>query len=270
MSPSRPAESGARPPKVRLDLLLVERGLAESRQKAQALILAGQVLVNEQKVEKSGALVTPEASLRILGESPRYVSRAGLKLEAALDHFCVEVAGKTCLDIGASTGGFTDCLLQRGAARVVAVDVGTNQLHWKLRSDPRVVSIEQTNARYLEPSTTGKPVDLATMDVSFISSTQILPVIPALLKRRAEILVLAKPQFELRRGQVGRGGIVRDDRLRREAVARVAGKLQELGFKQIESLESVLPGVCGNREYFVRAVWHDLLAASGAEGAHGL
>jgi 23S rRNA (cytidine1920-2'-O)/16S rRNA (cytidine1409-2'-O)-methyltransferase len=247
--------TGRKAPKTRLDLLVVDRGLAESRQRAQALILAGQVLVDEQKVEKSGALVSADASLRIVGESPRYASRAGVKLEAALEHFQVEVGGKVCLDIGASTGGFTDCLLQRGAARVLAVDVGTNQLHWKLRSDPRVISMEQINARYLEPATVGQRVGLVTMDVSFISATLILPVVPLLLTARAEILVLAKPQFEVGRGQVGAGGIVRDEQLRQEAVSRVAGKLQELGFKQIDSVESVLPGVEGNVEYFVHGIW---------------
>jgi 23S rRNA (cytidine1920-2'-O)/16S rRNA (cytidine1409-2'-O)-methyltransferase len=250
-----PILTGRKAPKTRLDLLVVDRGLAESRQRAQALILAGQVLVDEQKVEKSGALVSADASLRIVGESPRYASRAGVKLEAALEHFQVEVGGKVCLDIGASTGGFTDCLLQRGAARVLAVDVGTNQLHWKLRSDPRVISMEQINARYLEPATVGQRVDLVTMDVSFISATLILPVVPPLLTARAEILVLAKPQFEVGRGQVGAGGIVRDEQLRQEAVSRVAGKLQELGFKQIDSVESVLPGVEGNVEYFVHGIW---------------
>ena len=250
---------------MRLDLLLVDRGVAESRQKAQALILAGQVLVDEQKVEKSGALVSTGANLRIVGDALPYVSRAGLKLEAALDHFSVKVAGKICLDIGASTGGFTDCLLQRGAARVVAVDVGTNQLHWKLRSDPRVVSIEQTNARYLRASTIGQPVDLVTVDVSFISATLILPVVPELLQADAEILVLAKPQFEVRRGDVGKGGVVRDDQLRQGAVARVAGALQELGFQGIESVESVLPGLSGNVEYFVHGLWRGL-TGSGGEG----
>lgn len=251
----RSRSSGSKPSKLRLDMLVVGRGLAESRRKAQAMILAGQVLVDEQKVEKCGALVRSDANLRITGESPRYVSRAGIKLEAALDHFRIEVAGKNCLDVGASTGGFTDCLLQRGAGRVFAVDVGTNQLHWKLRSDPRVVSIEQTNARYLESQILGQPVDLVTIDVSFISATVILPAIPALLKSRAEILVLAKPQFEVGRGQVGKGGIVRDEGLRQEAVARVARALQDCGFSQIDSVESVLPGAEGNVEYFVYGFW---------------
>ena len=251
-----PPSSGApKPHKLRLDRLVVERGLAESREKAQALILAGQILVNEQKIGKCGALVAADSELRLVGETARYVSRAGVKLEAAFEHFGVDALGKICLDIGASTGGFTDCLLQHGATRVFAVDVGTNQLDWKLRRDPRVVSHEKTNARYLGPGAIGEPVELVTMDVSFISATLILPMVPALLKPRAEILVLAKPQFEAGRGQVGKGGVVRDDRVRAEAVARVARKLDELGFSAIESAESVLPGAEGNREYFVHGLW---------------
>jgi 23S rRNA (cytidine1920-2'-O)/16S rRNA (cytidine1409-2'-O)-methyltransferase len=241
--------------RIRLDLLAVRLGLAQSREKAQAIILAGQVLVDEQKIEKCGALVSVDAKVRMLGEAPRYVSRAGIKLNGALDHFAVNVEGKVCLDIGASTGGFTDCLLQRGAARVVAVDAGTNQLVWSLRVDPRVVSLEKTNARYLELGAIGEPVDLVTVDVSFISATLILPAVPALLKLQAEILVLAKPQFEVGRGQVSKGGIVRDTRLRAEAVARVSRKVEELGFNRVESVESVLAGACGNHEYFVHAAW---------------
>ena len=243
------------PRKARVDHLLVDRGLVDSRQKAQALILAGQVLAAEQKIEKCGQLVAVHAPLRILGETPRYVSRAGIKLEGALDHFGVDANGKICADIGASTGGFTDCLLQHGGRRVYAIDVGTNQLDWKLRQDPRVVSIEKTNARYLEANAIGEPVDLVTIDVSFISATLILPVVPALLSSRAEILVLAKPQFEVGRGQVGKGGVVRDPKLHQEAVARVAGKLSELGFASVNSDESVLPGASGNREFFVHGVW---------------
>lgn len=243
------------PRKIRVDHLLVERGLVDSRQKAQALILAGQVLVAEQKVQKCGHLVPADAPLRILGETPRYVSRGGIKLEGALDHFGVDPGGKLCADIGASTGGFTDCLLQRGARRVYAVDAGTNQLDWKLRRDPRVVSIEKTNARYLEPGALGEPVDLVTIDVSFISVTLILTAIPPLLQPGAEILVLAKPQFEVGRGQVGKGGVVRDPKLHQQAVARVAGKLAELDFGGIDSDESVLPGANGNREFFLHAVW---------------
>lgn len=243
------------PRKTRVDHLLFERGLVDSRQKAQALILAGQVLAAEQKVEKCGHLVAVDAPLRVLGEKPRYVSRAGLKLEGALDYFGVDPGGKVCVDIGASTGGFTDCLLQRGAARVYAIDVGTNQLDWKLRHDSHVISREKTNARYLEPGAIGEPVDILTIDVSFISATLILPVIPALLRPAADVLVLAKPQFEVGRGQVGKGGVVRDSRLHREAVERVSRKLAELGFEGIDSDESVLPGANGNREFFVHARW---------------
>ena len=241
--------------KTRLDVLVVERGLAGSRQQAQGLILAGQVLVDGQKVAKCGASVSAEAALRLVGQAPLYVSRGGVKLAAALDRFGVNPAAKVCLDVGASTGGFTDCLLQRGARRIIALDVGTNQLDWKLRQDPRVVSRENTNARYLEPAAVGEPIDLVTVDVSFISATLILPVIPALLKPQAEVLVLAKPQFEVGRGQVGKGGVVRDEKLRQEAVARVADKLDELGFTDIASASSVLPGAAGNVEYFVYGQW---------------
>ena len=250
-----PRIGGAKSLKTRLDLLLVERGLTGSRQKAQAIILAGQVLVDGQKMEKCGALVSAGADLRMVGEPARFVGRAGIKLEAALDHFGVDSEGKVCLDIGASTGGFTDCLLQHGALRIYAVDAGTNQLDWKLRNDPRVISLEKTNARYLKQDVIREPIDVASVDVSFISATLILPAVPALLRPQAEILVLAKPQFEVGRGQVGKGGVVRDEKLRQEAVARVSGKLEELGFTGIECVQSVLPGVCGNVEYFVHAIW---------------
>lgn len=241
--------------KIRLDRLLLERGLAESRQKAQAMILAGQVLVNEQKIEKCGTAVSADAKLRLLGGTLPYVSRAGLKLEAALDHFGVDPKGKTCLDIGASTGGFTDCLLQRHASRVIAVDAGTNQLDWKLRQDPRVTVMEKTNARYLGFDQIGALVALVTMDVSFISSTLILPALPPLLEQGADLLLLVKPQFEVGPGQVGKGGIVRDPRLHEEAIAKVARKTAELGFSEIDRVESVLPGAEGNREFFLHAIW---------------
>jgi 23S rRNA (cytidine1920-2'-O)/16S rRNA (cytidine1409-2'-O)-methyltransferase len=241
--------------RIRLDRLLVERGLADTRAKAQAMILAGEVLVDEQKVEKCGALTSAGAKLRLLGEPLKYVSRGGLKLEGALAHFGVSPEGKTCLDIGASTGGFTDCLLQQGAARVLAVDVGTNQLDWKLRCDPRVVSLEKTNARNLRFELLGARVELVTMDVSFISATLILGVVPPLLEAPADVLVLVKPQFEVGKGQVGKGGIVRDAGLRQEAVDKVARKLWELGFCDVAQAESVLPGAEGNIEYFLHAVW---------------
>jgi 23S rRNA (cytidine1920-2'-O)/16S rRNA (cytidine1409-2'-O)-methyltransferase len=247
--------AGAQPKKIRLDRLLVEHGWADSREKAQAMILAGQVLVNEQKIQKCGAQVSRQASLRLLGEPMKYVSRGGLKLEAALDHFRVAVNGKICLDIGASTGGFTDCLLQRGAVKVFAVDVGTNQLDWKLRRHPRVVVREKTNARYLTCDQIGMAADLVTLDVSFISATMILPVLPPLLNPGAELLVLVKPQFEVGRGQVGKGGVVRNPRLQQQAVAKVTRKLLELGLSQVGCVESALPGASGNREYFVHALW---------------
>jgi 23S rRNA (cytidine1920-2'-O)/16S rRNA (cytidine1409-2'-O)-methyltransferase len=244
-----------KPAKIRLDRLLAERGLTDSRAKAQALILAGQVLVEDQKVEKCGAAVSREAAVRLLAEPPTYVSRGGLKLKGALAHFRIDVKAKVCLDIGASTGGFTDCLLEHGASRVIAVDVGTNQLDWKLRRDPRVVVLERTNARYLRFEQVGTLADFASLDVSFISSTMILPAVPPLLQAEAQALVLVKPQFELGRGQVGKGGIVRDLRLHQEAIARVSGKLLELGFNVLGCVESDLPGASGNREYFLHAAW---------------
>jgi 23S rRNA (cytidine1920-2'-O)/16S rRNA (cytidine1409-2'-O)-methyltransferase len=241
--------------KVRLDRLLVERGLTDSREKAQALILAGHVLVEEQKEEKCGAWVNPEASIRLLGETGKYVSRGGLKLEGALEHFGIDPRGKTCLDLGASTGGFTDCLLGHGAAKVFAVDAGRNQLDWRLRRDPRVVVLEKTNARYLAFGHVGRRFDLATLDASFISATLILPALPPLLESQAEVLVLVKPQFEVGRRQVGKGGIVRDPKLHREAINKVSIKLVELGFVELDSVESSLQGASGNREYFVHALW---------------
>ena len=241
--------------KIRADRLVVERGLVDSREKAQALILAGQVLADDQKVGKCGALVDAGATLRLLGDQLKYVSRGGVKLAGALDHFHTSPAGRVCLDIGASTGGFTDCLLARGATRVIAVDAGTHQLDWKLRRDPRVTVLEKTNARYLQPQQIGAKCAIATMDVSFISATLILPVLPPLLESGAEVLVLVKPQFEVGRGQVGKGGIVRDATLQAEAVAKVAAKLQALGFSRIESVESCLPGAEGNLEFFLHAIW---------------
>jgi 23S rRNA (cytidine1920-2'-O)/16S rRNA (cytidine1409-2'-O)-methyltransferase len=244
-----------KPSKPRLDEILIARGLADTLGKAQSMILAGEVLVNEQKVEKCGTRVDHEAELRLLAKSAPFVSRAGIKLDQALRHFGVNVAGKTCLDVGASTGGFTDCLLQRGAARVFAVDAGTNQLDWKLRRDPRVVALEKTNARYLALATLGSRAEVVTMDVSFISATVILPALPALLAPQAEVVVLVKPQFEVRREQVEAGGLVTDPRLHQQAVTRVSEKLLELGFGGLATVESVLPGASGNHEYFVHAIW---------------
>jgi 23S rRNA (cytidine1920-2'-O)/16S rRNA (cytidine1409-2'-O)-methyltransferase len=242
--------------KMRLDRLLVERGLAESREKAQGLILAGLILVDEQKAEKCGTLVNEQATVRMLGDSPRYVSRGGLKLEGALDHFRLNPEAKICLDVGASTGGFTDCLLQHGAGRVFAVDAGTNQLDWKLRQDSRVVVLEKTNARYLTFDRIGTWAELVTIDVSFISVTLILPALTPLLACPADLLVLVKPQFEVGKGQVGKGGIVRDPALHQESVAKVSRKMLELGFRQLQSMESPLLGTEGNREFFTHCVWN--------------
>ena len=241
--------------KTRLDRLLVERGISGSREKAQAMILAGQVLVDNQKIEKCGTAVKRDAALRIAGRPMKYVSRAGSKLEGALGYFGVDPSGKVCMDIGASTGGFTQCLLDHGAVKVFAVDAGAHQMDWRIREDPRVVVMEKTNARYLRFEQTGERVDLVTMDVSFISSTLIVPVLPPFLKSTAEALVLVKPQFEVGREQVGKGGIVRDARLHREAVEKVSRKMEETGFRVAGSAESALPGAEGNREFFVYGIW---------------
>jgi 23S rRNA (cytidine1920-2'-O)/16S rRNA (cytidine1409-2'-O)-methyltransferase len=235
----------------RLDLLVVERGLAGSREKAQALILAGQVLVNGQKADKAGANVGVDATIELLAQ-PRYVGRGGLKLEAALDHFGISASGKICLDIGSSTGGFTDCLLQRGAARVYAIDVGTGQLDWKLRNDPRVIVQEQVNARYLTRDQVPQLIALAVCDVSFISITMILPALAGLLAEDAEMVILVKPQFELDRDQVGKGGIIRDPALHHRACQRVEKAVQQLGF-QTQIIPSPILGAEGNREFLLHA-----------------
>jgi 23S rRNA (cytidine1920-2'-O)/16S rRNA (cytidine1409-2'-O)-methyltransferase len=235
----------------RLDLLLVDRGLAQSREKARALILAGQVLVDGQKADKAGHNVPITSKIEVL-ESPRYVGRGGLKLEAALDHFRIRPTGKVCLDIGSSTGGFTDCLLQHGASRVYAIDVGTGQLDWKLRNDPRVIVQEQVNARFLSRDQIPEPIHLAVCDVSFISITMILPVLPDLLAENAEMVILVKPQFELERHQVGKGGIIRDPELHLQACRRVRDAVQQLGFRS-EIIPSPILGAEGNREFLLYA-----------------
>ena len=237
------------PSKQRLDQLLVERGLAESRQKAQALILAGSVSVNGRRADKPGHTVPADAGIE-LTEKLRYVSRGGLKLEAALDRFGIPVEDRVCLDIGSSTGGFTDCLLQRGARRVYAVDAGTGQLDWKLRNDPRVAVHEQVNARYLSTEIVPEPCDLATFDVSFISVTKILPSVPAVLRSDAELVILVKPQFEVGREDVGKGGIVRDPELHEQACRKVAAAVAELGYRA-EWIESPILGAEGNREFLL-------------------
>jgi 23S rRNA (cytidine1920-2'-O)/16S rRNA (cytidine1409-2'-O)-methyltransferase len=236
---------------VRLDQLLVERGLAPSREKARAFILAGQVLVDGQKADKAGHAVSSDARVELL-ETARYVGRGGLKLEAALEHFHIAVHGKICLDVGSSTGGFTDCLLQHGAARVYAIDVGTAQLDWKLRNDPRVVVREQFNARYLSSTEVPETIGLAVADVSFISITLILPAVVPLLSRDAEMVILVKPQFELERQQVGKGGIIRDPALHQQACQRVEEAVQRLGF-QTAIIPSPVLGAEGNREFLLYA-----------------
>jgi 23S rRNA (cytidine1920-2'-O)/16S rRNA (cytidine1409-2'-O)-methyltransferase len=237
--------------KIRLDQLLVERGLADSRQKAQALILAGDVLVNRQKAEKPGHAVAPDVEVELLGVLP-FVSRGGYKLDAALTHFGIDVTGKTAIDIGASTGGFTDCLLQRGAAKVYAVDVGATQLAWKIRTDPRVIVKDHTNARNLTAADVPELCDIAVCDVSFISVTLIAPSIPQLLKPDADIVVLVKPQFEVGRGQVGKGGIVRDGALHEAACDKVSAAFQSLGYRA-EVIDSPITGAEGNKEFLLHA-----------------
>ena len=239
------------PAKQRLDQLLVDRGLAESREQAKALVLAGQVFVNGQRAAKAGHDTPADSRIELAGIMP-FVSRGGFKLDAALDRFTIDVRGRVCLDVGASTGGFTDCLLQRGAARVHAVDVGAGQIAWKLRTDPRVVLHENTNARYLEPSVIGEPVDLVVCDVSFISVTLILPVLPALMRHDGEMVILVKPQFEVGRGQVGKGGIVREPELHRASCAKVEAAVRELGFRT-DLTESPIRGAAGNREFLLYA-----------------
>jgi 23S rRNA (cytidine1920-2'-O)/16S rRNA (cytidine1409-2'-O)-methyltransferase len=251
--------------KIRLDKLLVERGLTPSRERAQALILAGKVLVNDQKVEKSGAAVETDAAVRLLGDGLRYVSRGGLKLEKALDHWHIDVHGKLCLDVGASTGGFTDCLLQHGAAQVIAIDTGYGQLHFRLRQDPRVRLLEKTNARYLTRGALALSpdqfADLIVMDVSFISATLVLPAIiqaalPAGPTQRLgrQLIVLAKPQFEVGRELVGKGGIVRDQAAQLAAVEKIRAALTDLGAPHTDFTDSPILGAEGNHEFLVHAI----------------
>ena len=244
--------------KTRLDKLLVDRGITPSRERAQALILAGKVLVNEQKMEKAGASVESNCAVRLLGEDIRYVSRGGLKLEKALDHWQIDLKNKTCLDVGASTGGFSDCMLQHGARRVIAVDTGYGQIDLRLRNDPRLKLLEKTNARYLTGQQLGEAIDFIAMDVAFISATLVLPaVIEASFSEPAQqahqLVVLVKPQFEVGRELVGKGGIVRDEAAQRSAVLRVEAAVRNLGGTRIESTESPILGAEGNREFLLYA-----------------
>lgn len=249
--------------RIRIDKLLVDRGIVASRERAQAMVLAGRVLVNGQKVEKAGAGFEADVEIRLLGEDLRYVSRGGLKLEAALDHWNIDLSQRTCLDIGASTGGFTDCMLQRGAVEVIAVDTGYGQIASRLRSDARVKLLERTNARHLTASDLRQAgmqgvVTFIAIDVSFISVTLILPAVlksafaePAGHAR--EMIVLVKPQFEVGRERVGKGGIVRDEQARQDAVGKVQEAVALQGGRDLQVIESPILGMEGNREFLLRA-----------------
>ncbi|WP_223633593.1 TlyA family RNA methyltransferase [Corallococcus sp. EGB] len=237
-----------KPKKERLDVLVVERGLAESRTKAQALILAGQVVVADQRVDKPGSLVPVDAELRLKGEVLPYVSRGGLKLKAAMDRFGLDVTGRVGADIGASTGGFTDCLLQHGAVRVHAIDVGYGQLHEKLRVDPRVRSRERVNARYLTDEDLPEEVGVVVIDVSFISLTQVLPSVLRFLSPGGLLIALVKPQFEVGPERVGKGGVVRDPQARQDAIDTVTAFVREHGLTVRGVMDSPVPGPAGNVE----------------------
>ena len=235
--------------KVRLDVLLTEKGLQESRQKAQATIMSGLVYVNGQRVDKPGAAVDPEADVEVRGNTLRYVSRGGLKLEKAMAVWPIELTGKICMDVGASTGGFTDCMLQNGAARVYAVDVGYGQLAWSLRSDGRVVCLERTNARYLSHEIIPEEPDFSSVDVSFISLKLILPAIAGVLRDGGEAVCLIKPQFEAGREKVGKKGVVRDPAVHREVLERFLDHAKESGFTVLDLSYSPVRGPEGNIEY---------------------
>jgi len=241
------------PRKQRIDLLLVERGLATSRTQAQALVLAGAVVAGDQRVEKPGQLVDPEAPLRLKQDAApqKYVSRGALKLLEALERFPVDPSGKRCADLGASTGGFTDLLLQRGAIQVFAVDVGYGQLHPRLRADPRVVVRERENARHLLAGAFGEPVDLVVADLSFISLKLVLPAVRAVLRPGGQAVLLVKPQFEVGKGEVGKGGVVRDEGKRRAALAAIEEAARGLGFEVLGHAESPIEGPAGNREWLL-------------------
>lgn len=237
--------------KQRLDKLMVERGLAPSREKAQALIMAGQVVVGDHAVDKSGHQVSVDADIRIKGDVLPYVSRGGLKLRKALDQFGINVSGLVAIDVGASTGGFTDCLLQAGTVKVFAVDVGHGQLAWKLQQDPRVINIEKTNIRYLTPDKLGEAPDLAVIDASFISLAKVLPATIALIKPGGRIIALIKPQFEVGKGEVGKGGIVRDPAAHQKVIDDVSRTAETMRLKVAGLCESPITGADGNREFLI-------------------
>ncbi len=240
--------------KERIDKLLVESGLVPSRERARALIMAGQVVVDDHLAEKPGQMVQAAAVIRLKGDPLPFVSRGGLKLQKALDEFGIDVAGLVALDVGASTGGFTDCLLQRGARKVIAVDVGYGQLAWQLRQDERVVNLERTNIRYLAPERLPEVPDIAVIDASFISLAKVLPAATALLGEQGVIVALIKPQFEVGRGGVGKGGVVRDAEKHREVIEATKGLAEELGLEVRGVTESPILGPKGNREFLIHLV----------------
>jgi 23S rRNA (cytidine1920-2'-O)/16S rRNA (cytidine1409-2'-O)-methyltransferase len=230
---------------------MVQRGLAESREKAKATIMAGLVEVDKRPLDKPGHLISVSAAISLKEPFPPYVSRGGLKLEAALDQFAVDVKGKVLLDVGASTGGFTDCLLQRGAEKVIAVDVGYGQLHWKIRQDPRVIVLERTNIRHLKPEDVNEQIHGAVIDVSFISLRLVVPAVSELILRDAFIVALIKPQFEVDKGQVGKGGVVRDPSLHQQVIDRLSRFFKDVGWTILGHIPSPLLGPKGNKEFFV-------------------
>jgi 23S rRNA (cytidine1920-2'-O)/16S rRNA (cytidine1409-2'-O)-methyltransferase len=257
-----PDAGKTRPGKARIDVLLVERGLVTSRERARAMILAGRVLVSDQKIDKPGTSVAEDSAIRLLGEDQPYVSRGGLKLAAALEHWKIDVKGRACVDVGASTGGFTDCLLQHGAAQVTAIDTGFGQIAMKLRNDPRVQLVERTNARLLTPGSLEKPAQnqekgqektLLVMDVSFISATLVLGPVLAAAPSLVEAIILVKPQFEAGREHVGKGGIVRDPAAHQLAIDKVADCVRALGWQVVETIPSPITGAEGNREFLLYA-----------------
>lgn len=237
--------------KERLDVLLVNRNLAESREKAKAIIMSGNVFVDGQREDKAGSTFPEEVQIEIKGNPLKYVSRGGLKLEKAIEHYGIELQGKTCMDIGSSTGGFTDCMLQNGAARVYAVDVGTNQLAWKLRQDQRVISMEKTNIRYLTPEEIKDQIAFASIDVSFISLTKVLQPVRELLLEKGELVSLIKPQFEAGREKVGKKGVVRDSKVHLEVIGQVVDYAHSIGFDCIDLDYSPIKGPEGNIEYLL-------------------
>ncbi len=249
-----PVKGGTKKGGKRLDVALVERGLVDTRARAKAVIMAGTVYVAGERVDKAGALVKDDAEIVLKGEALKYVSRGGFKLEAALDAFGVDASGKTAVDVGSSTGGFTDCLLQRGAAKVYAIDAGRGQLDWKLRNDSRVVSMEKFNARYLKPEDIGgEPVGVAVIDVSFISLTKIIPPAAGVLAPGGVLVALIKPQFEVGKGEVGKGGIVRDEAKRKEVVDKITDFASGIGLEVRGVIESPITGADGNVEYLICA-----------------